>query len=100
MTPMTSVTILHWDGGAWSLSTVGADAGMPPYLLAGTWADGSGNAWAAGYDLNPSLTAKVLHWNGSVWTQSTAGSATDVWLAGSGVYHWNGNTWSSGPPVT
>jgi hypothetical protein len=95
---------LHWNGTAWSLTTLpnlGSGGG-----LSSVTASSSTSVWAAG---PVGGTTSVLHWNGTSWTPETTpvgpdgqpnmtgvsavpGSATEVWAVGTtlpsgGGYH-------------
>jgi hypothetical protein len=95
---------LHWNGTAWSVTTLpnlGSGGG-----LSSVTASSSTSVWAAG---PAGGTTSVLHWNGTSWTPETTpvgpdgqpnmtgvsavpGSATEVWAVGTtlpsgGGYH-------------
>jgi hypothetical protein len=89
---------LHWNGTAWSLTTVPNQNGHG--LLSSVTASSPTSVWAAGAADGTS----VLHWNGTSWTPETIpsgpdgppimtgisavrGSATEVWAAGTFVVH-------------
>lgn len=67
---------MHWNGTAWSLSTL-------PNLgnggIASVAANSSTSVWTAG---GPGDSGTVLHWNGTSWTQDTTAPSTAVILRG------------------
>ena len=93
---------MHWNGTAWSLSTL---SGLGNGGLSSVTASSPASVWAAG----TVGTASVLHWNGTSWAPESTpaspdgqpilngisavrGSATEVWAAGitlptGGGYH-------------
>jgi hypothetical protein len=95
---------MHWNGTAWSLTTIPGLGGGG--TLASVTASSPTSVWAAG---SPGGTTSVLHWNGTSWSPETTpvgadgqpllnsisavrGSATEVWAAGitlpsGGGYH-------------
>ena len=90
---------MHWNGTAWSLTTVPNQGGGGQ--LAAVTASSPASVWAAGAADGTS----VLHWNGTSWTpeavpsgpdgprimtgiSAVRGSATEVWgAAGTFVVH-------------
>src|SRR5205807_1225568 len=62
------VTIVHWDGSAW---TVSPTPHLPGYMtrLMSVTAVAANRAWAVGYYLNAQSTL-ILQWDGSAWTQA------------------------------
>ncbi|MGA2929298.1 MAG: hypothetical protein ABSG43_25575 [Solirubrobacteraceae bacterium] len=111
--------IEHWNGSAWSASSVDAITGFAARLTA-VVALSPTNAWAVGEGSSGGLAE---HWNGTTWsvvtlpdpnfTPSTgnaisADSPTDIWLVGSTLnaatativpetLHYNGTTWTVVP---
>jgi hypothetical protein len=109
----------HWDGTAWTLSTI-TNVPADSVSLTGVRAVASNDVWAVGYQLTGDLIKTLVeHWNGSSWSvvsspnvgaddnslgAVTAVSANDVWAVGwyrtSGgqvqtlTEHWNGGQWS------
>ncbi len=115
-------SLLHWDGGSWSLSSTGT--GMSTGY--GVWGSGPGDIWTLGDDQSvPTPTGQpytgqpytaVLHRTGSVWSVATASvpgleavsgcGPQDVWVVGSAdsgdagsptgiAMHWDGQSWST-----
>jgi hypothetical protein len=62
---------MHWNGRAWSLTTV-PDLG--PGGIASVTATSSTSVWAAG---GPGSTSTVLHWNGTSWSPETTPVSSD-----------------------
>jgi hypothetical protein len=83
----TAGRILHWDGGTWASSGIGASY----FDLYSVWGTAANDVWAAGF---ASSSAVLLHWNGSAWTQtpfpsdlqfqplSIWGTAQRIWAVG------------------
>jgi hypothetical protein len=93
-------TVAHWDGAAWTISTI-AD-GIGAHAISGT---GPSDVWVAGD--GPDM--HVWHWDGISWTPTDLGTpgtlasiyATgphDVWAAGDdgAIFHYDG-TWQRTP---
>ncbi|HTG46313.1 MAG TPA: hypothetical protein VK646_01485 [Actinomycetota bacterium] len=94
----------HWNGSAWTASTVGGGS------LTGIAAFATDDVWAVGHGL-------ATHWDGSTWTAASlpvpadgtvdlagvAGSGPhDVWAVGASgaetlIEHWDGADWSVVP---
>lgn len=117
----THPLIDHWDGSAWSQSTVPAPPSLPAWFNAVS-VDSPTDAWAVGqYEVQDGAYEYPIvdHWDGSAWTEVTvqppadwsdlgavvAVSPTDVWAGGwilqagtqnqqSLIEHWDGSTWS------
>ena len=64
-----SGTIVHWDGNAWTPSSLGA-----PLFLYGVWGRAADDVWAVG------IGGTMVHWDGSGW--SAVRSPTRSWLKG------------------
>ncbi len=109
----------HWNGTAWSM--VSAPNPQQVSAFNAVWSSTHGDAWAVGYDVDPSTGKKralIENWNGRRWNvvpspdatttdnilSSVSGSsANDVWAVGiydaGGIWatlaeHWDGNAWS------
>jgi hypothetical protein len=110
--PTTGATVtltLHWNGTSWSKvaspNPGGTTSSSNRNVLYGVSAQSPTDAWAVGFDINPTTGASVtliLHWNGTSWsrvaspnpggtTSSSNGnslksvsaiSATDAWAVG------------------
>jgi len=97
---------LHWDGSAWSLTTV-----SPSIIYQSVYCSASNDCHAVGASSGSSTT--IVHWDGSTWsriipigtTAKTAlrgvhcDSSNDCWTVGSNTgggifYQWNGSTWT------
>jgi hypothetical protein len=90
-------TILHWDGGQWSL----ANQTNGPALY-GVFARTRDDAWAVGDG------GVILRWNGAGWAGVPSGTTTtlrSVWasacnnawaLGDTAILHWDGVRWSGG----
>jgi len=96
---VSSGTILHYDGTAWSPAWNGANA------INSVWGRSANDVWAVGD------AGTILHYNGSAWSSVSSGttqglgsvwaaSASDVWAAGGFLLHFNGTTWSIVPSGT
>jgi hypothetical protein len=107
-------TIMVWDGGTWSDTSIGDNSSLNALAV-----DGSGNVYAGGgfdYINGVDKANGVAIWNGSNWSAVGAGLGedSDVWalaVSGNNLYAggggfsiagtdasiavWNGNTWSA-----
>jgi hypothetical protein len=114
----TAPAILHYNGSAWSRSTV---PNVPGALaLTAVTALAANNVWAVGYaGTSTGIQPMILHYNGSAWSRVTAPalpsggtgrlegvaarSAGDVWAVGAQsvnstlTMHYNGSAWSIVP---
>jgi hypothetical protein len=93
---------LHWNGTAWSVTTLPAGKGF----LTTVTASSANSVWAVG---SVGATTTVVHWNGTAWAAETTpavaggqpvvmkgigavpGSATEVWAVGFTVADTGGN---------
>jgi hypothetical protein len=108
----------HWNGSAWSVSSMCCSGGYPTAWL-GVSADSPTDAWAVGYyannnDLGTSETM-AGHWNGTGWTAVSlpyrsgwepatlrsvvAISPNNAWAVGDAanqglIEHWDGQQWN------
>jgi hypothetical protein len=85
---------LHWDGSAWT------DTTLAPKSQGGIWATAADDAWIAKY-------SGIRHWDGTTWTDVPgvtgffngiwAASRTDAWAVGAfgKVMHFDGTTWTA-----
>jgi hypothetical protein len=102
-----SAGAIHWNGGAWSVSS-GA-----PDNLNGVAAVSASDVWAVGgqrpHSCGGVMPAIIAHWNGSRWSSTpnmpqgvlesvSAVSSSDVWTVGGEadclIMHWDGRRWT------
>lgn len=99
--------IMHWDGAEWTYQTW-----PEAYRLLAIHGAAADDLWAAGIAEDIASSANpgvILHWDGSQWVpyRFPSGvawmdaihmdSASDGWMAGSGLLHWNGSEWGAVP---
>jgi hypothetical protein len=102
--PPFAMSILHWDGAAFSVSALyPPDGGMTSGQLFDVWASAPNDVWAVGQG------NVILHYSGSSWSTVVGAGATgalnalwgsaadDVWAVGNSgvILHWDGGTWAS-----
>ena len=99
---VTGVTLLRWDGTAWS--TVDFGGAIVPTDLQAIWGTSDDDLW-----LGDMLNSRVFHWNGTAWSTTVAQTTDveDLWgVAGApggplfasgtfGISRWNGSAWSA-----
>jgi hypothetical protein len=98
---VSGVTLLRWDGTAWSVVDFGG--AIAPTDLLSVWGTSDDDLW-----IGDSLNSQVFHWNGTVWATTVAETidVEDLWgLPGAGgpvfacgtfgISRWNGSDWSA-----
>ncbi|HEY6475359.1 MAG TPA: hypothetical protein VI456_02190 [Polyangia bacterium] len=99
---VTGVTLLRWNGAAWSAVDFGG--AIAPTDLQAVWGTSDDDLW-----LGDTLDSQVFHWNGTAWSTTVAQTVNveDLWgvsgaaggpifAAGTfGISRWNGSAWSS-----
>lgn len=109
-----AASILHWDGRAWSASSIPAGSSAYAYFHA-LWGTGPSDVWGAGATSNDRISVpRIVHFDGASWSKmydaqqngeyasfraAWGSGANDVWFAGDEglVVHWDGSVLS--PPV-
>ncbi len=103
---VTGVTLLRWNGTAWS--TVDLGGAVAPTDLQAIWGTSDDDLW-----LGDTLNSQVFHWNGTAWSTTVAQTTDveDLWgvpgapggpLFASGTFgisRWNGSAWSAASGV-
>jgi len=87
----------HWNGTAWTATTVGSNVESNSEFLFGASADAPNDAWAVGFSGSDNIRTSARHWNGTNWNSvatPNVGEGTnklnavlalapnDVWAAG------------------
>jgi hypothetical protein len=99
---VAGVTLLRWDGAAWS--TVDFGGAITPTDLQAVWATSDDDLW-----LGDSLGSRVYHFDGTAWSTTVAETVdvADLWgvpgAAGGpvfacgtfGISRWNGSAWGA-----
>jgi hypothetical protein len=62
-TGMVSSLFEHWNGAAWTATTVESNN----QFLFGASADAANDAWAVGFNGSDSITTSAMHWDGTNW---------------------------------
>jgi hypothetical protein len=62
-TGLVSSLFEHWNGAAWTATTVESNN----QFLFGASADAANDAWAVGFNGSDSITTSAMHWDGTNW---------------------------------
>ena len=121
-TGLASPLFEHWNGTAWTATTLESNN----QFLFGASADAANDAWAVGFNGSDSITTAAMHWDGTTWKRvatPNVGEGTnklnavlalapnDVWAVGSStpvappkqaatltlIEHFDGTSWAVVP---
>jgi hypothetical protein len=97
----TTEAVGHWNGRAWSVTTMKVPASRAKYAMIALVPDGHGGLWAAGGDLRADRATRLWHFSSGRWVRaSVAGSRTPPILAGLASVPGTRSVWGVGATVT